>query len=204
MHRAQNIIFIIDDDPSVRRSLSLLLGSAGYMAVVYPGIDTFFEMEEYKGTGCILMDVFLEDQSGLDLQEEVKRRFGNLPIIYMSGFGNIPMSVQALKKGALDFLQKPVDDRKLLGAVEEALLKSAALVNEKDEHHQVKSLIDKLTPREYEIFRFIITGMLNKQIAARLNISEHTVKLHRGKITEKLGARSVAEMVRLAQKINLI
>lgn len=204
MNKGQNIIFIIDDDPSVRRSLSILLGSAGYKAVTYPGIDAFFGMEEYEGTGCILMDVFLGDHSGLDLQEEVKDRFCNLPIIYMSGHGNIPMSVQAVKKGALDFLQKPFMDNQLLNAVEEALRKSAVLVHERDQQTQAAMMIGRLTPREKEIFRFLITGMLNKQIAAELNIAEHTIKLHRGKITEKLGVRSVAEMIRLAQKSRLI
>jgi FixJ family two-component response regulator len=197
-------IFIVDDDEAIRRSLSLLIRSAGYSASGFSGAEEFLESEDYDGKGCILLDIFLDGESGLELQEKISKKFHNLPIIYITGLGDVPMSVQALKKGAINFLQKPVDDVQLLEAVEEALRKSAALVTEKNQILHIKALIDKLTPREYEIFQYILTGMLNKQIASELNIAEHTVKLHRGKITEKLGVKSVAEMVRIAEKLNLL
>jgi FixJ family two-component response regulator len=196
-------IFIVDDETAVRRGFSLLIRSAGYSVRNYASIREFLDSENFIGEGCILLDIYLEGESGLDLQEAISRKFSNLPIIYITGAGNVPMSVQALKKGAINFLQKPVDDKLLLAAVEEALRRSSSLVRERDQILKIKSLVDQLTPREYEIFRYILTGLLNKQIAAELNITEHTVKLHRGKITGKLGVKSVAEMVHMAEKINL-
>lgn len=196
-------VFVIDDDRSVRRSISLLLKSAGYQVDAFDSAEEFLNRADHKGIGCIVLDIFLDGRSGLELQEDIINKFINLPIIYITGQGNIPMSVLALKKGAINFLQKPVDDQLLLNALEEALDKSQQLFTEQQEENRIRLLVDSLTPREYEVFRLIITGMLNKQIASELNIAEHTVKLHRGKITEKLGVKSVAEMVQFAQKLNL-
>jgi FixJ family two-component response regulator len=204
MNKGSCKVFIVDDDPSVRKSLSLLLGVDGYSVVSLGSAEELLEVENYIGAGCIILDIFLDGRSGLELQEEISKKFNNLPIIYISGQGDIPMSVQALKKGALNFLQKPVDDLELINAVEEALDRSRQQRNEQDETDKIKALVDSLTEREYEIYCLLITGMLNKQIAAQLNITEHTVKLHRGKVTEKLGVKSVAGLVRLAQKINLV
>lgn len=198
------MVFIIDDDLNVCRSLALLIKSSGYDVETYVRAEDFLLKEPYIGTGCILLDVFLEGKSGLELQEEIRNKLPNLPIIYISGLGNIPMSVQALRNGALNFLQKPIDDQQLLSAIDEALKISAEIVNKREESDRLTSLINSLTPREYEIYLQIIKGKLNKQVAAELNITEHTVKLHRGKVTEKLGVRSVAEMVKLAQKLNLL
>jgi len=197
-------IFIIDDDESVRRSLSLLLRSGGYQVESYGGAEEFLQAAEYHGSGCILLDIFLDGRSGLELHEEIAGKFENLPIIYITGQGDIPMSVQALKKGAINFLQKPVDVRHLFVAVEEAISTSVALAEAMKETIKARALYSTLTPKEKEIFRYLITGMLNKQVAAELNITEHTVKLHRGKITNKLGTRSIAEMVHLAGKLNII
>ena len=196
-------IFIIDDDEAIRRSISLLLNASGYATESFAGAEEFLETVDYSGAGCILLDIFLEGKTGLELQEEIKNKFQNLPIIYITGLGDIPMSVRALKKGAANFLEKPVDEQQLLDAVEEALSLSYQKVPEQKETSRIRSLISTLTPREYEIFRYLITGMLNKQIASKLNISEHTVKLHRGKITGKLGVKSVAEIVLMAKKLNL-
>jgi FixJ family two-component response regulator len=196
-------VFVIDDDRSVRRSISLLLISAGYKVDTFASAEVFLNLEEYTGTGCIILDIFMDGRSGLELQEDLVKKFENLPIIYITGQGSIPMSVRALKKGAVNFLQKPVDDRILLQAIEEALNVSRQLFSEKQEENHIRLLVNSFTPREYMVFRLLITGLLNKQIAAELKITEHTVKLHRGKITEKLGVKSVAEMVKLAQRINL-
>ncbi len=196
-------VFIIDDDPSVRRSLSLLLRSAGYLIESYGSAEELLDLEDYTSEGCIILDIFMEGRSGLELQDEINQKFEYLPIIYISGRGDIPMSVRALKKGAINFLQKPVDEQVLLKSVAEALEQSCIMFQANRENIRVKSLVNCLTPRESQIFKLIITGMLNKQIAAELNIAEHTVKLHRGKITEKLGVKSVAELVKLAQRINL-
>lgn len=196
-------VFIIDDDVSVRRSLALLLKSAGRRVETFASAEEFLDLEDHAGEGCIILDIFMEGRTGLELQEEINRKFINLPIIYLTGKGDIPMSVQALKKGAVNFLQKPVEDQVLLQATEEALEVSHQLYCENQEKHRIKSLMETLTPREYQIFRQLLTGKLNKQIAAELNIAEHTVKLHRGKITDKLGVKSMAEMVHIAEKVNL-
>jgi FixJ family two-component response regulator len=202
MSSENSVVFLIDDDPSVRRSLSLLIRSAGYQVLSFGSAEEFLAMEGFTGEGCIILDVFLDGQSGLDLQEEISRKFCCLPIIYITGQGDIPMSVQAMKRGAVNFLQKPVNDVELLNITEEAIARSRLLLSGLSEITRIKSLFETLTPREYQIYNLLITGMLNKQIAAELSIAEHTVKLHRGKITEKLGVKSVAELLILAHKLN--
>ena len=195
-------IFIIDDDEDVRRSLNLVLASDGYLSEQFESIEVFLASCDFNGPGCILLDIFLDGESGLELQHIISEKFRNLPIIYITGFGDIQMSVQAVKKGAINFLQKPVDDQKLFSAIDEALGYSKSMVNLMNERNRIQTLFDSLTPREYEIFRYVIKGLLNKQIAAELNITEHTVKLHRGKITEKLGVKSALELGFMAEKLN--
>jgi FixJ family two-component response regulator len=197
-------VYIIDDDESVRRGVSLLLISGGYHVETYANVREFLTAEATTGPGCIILDIYLDGESGLELLDTIMKKTANLPVIYITGHGDIPMSVSALKKGALNFLQKPVDEKQLLPAVEEALKLSMAFIDTQQEKNEIKAKIDSLTPRELEIFRSVITGMLNKQIAARLNIAEHTVKLHRGKITGKLGVKSVPELIYMAGKIQII
>jgi FixJ family two-component response regulator len=196
-------IFIVDDDISVRRGISLLLNSAGYTVEAFENIKDLMQAEDINIPGCILLDIFLGEESGLELQEAIRNKFRNIPIIFMTGHGDIPMSVQALKKGAINFLQKPVDDKILLRAVDEAIKNSHFLLNIQMEKDYCQALIDSLTPRELEILRFVIKGLLNKQIASELNIAEHTVKLHRGRITEKLGVKSVPEIIYVAERSNI-
>jgi FixJ family two-component response regulator len=197
-------IFIIDDDESVRRSLSMLLTASGYTVESFAESDGFIANDTYQGAGCILLDIFLNGRSGLEIQQEIRDKFKHLPIIYITGYGDIPMSVQALKKGAINFLQKPVDERQLIDSVEEALQASREVITLMTESEQVKELFQKITPREMDVFRLVVTGKLNKQIASDLNIAEQTVKIHRGNMTKKLGVKSVAEMVRLAEKAGLL
>ena len=196
-------IFIVDDDMSVRRGISLLLNSAGYFVEALDNIRDLLQTEDINIPGCILLDIFMGEESGLELQDAVRNKFKNIPIIFITGHGNIPMSVQALKKGAINFLQKPVDDKDLLEAVEEAIKRSTVLFNNQIEKDKCKGLIDSLTPRELEILKYVIRGKLNKQIASELKIAEHTVKLHRGRITEKLGVKSVPEMMYIVEKSNI-
>lgn len=198
-----SMIFIVDDDLSVRRGISLLLNSAGYYVETFDNIRDLLLAEDINMPGCILLDIFLGEESGLELQDVIRKKFKNIPIIFITGHGDIPMSVQALRKGAVNFLQKPVDDKILLKAVEEAVKNSQVLLNLQLEKDKCKALIDTLTPRELQILKFVIKGMLNKQIASELNIAEHTVKLHRGRITEKLGVKSVPELMYIAEKSNL-
>lgn len=196
-------IYLVDDDESVRKALSLLLRSAGYKVTAFRNSEAIFEAENITAPGCIILDIFMDNESGLDLQDIFKTRFAALPIIYISGHGDIPMTVMALRRGAVSFLQKPVDDNSLLQAVNEALMLSSRLAEEHKERNRIELLAESLTARELEIFRMVIKGKLNKQIASDLNIAEHTVKLHRGKITEKLGVKSVPELVHIAEKLNI-
>lgn len=180
-----------------------MLLSAGYEVETYGNTTEFLKSEICSGIGCILLDVFLKEKSALDAQTEIITKFCHLPIIFMSGMGNIPMSVRALKQGAINFLQKPISEEDLFQAIEEAIKQSQLLLSEQNEKTRILTKIETLSPREYEIFLLIITGMLNKQIAAELNIAEHTVKLHRGKITKKLDVKSIAEIVQMADKLGI-
>jgi FixJ family two-component response regulator len=193
-------IFIVDDDLSVRRGISLVLNSAGYCVEAFRSIRDLLQADDFNIPGCILLDVFLGEESGLELQEAVRTKFKNIPIIFISGHGDIPMSVQALKKGAIDFLQKPVDDKILLRSVDEAIKYSQTLLKSQMGKDKCMALVNSLSARELEILKLVITGKLNKQIASELNIAEHTVKLHRGRITQKLGVKSVPEMIYIAER----
>jgi len=196
-------VFVIDDDASVRKSLSRLLRSAGYMAETFASAEEFLGREHFNGIGCLLLDVQMPGLTGMDLQEELNRADYHMPIIFITGHGNIPMSVEAMKKGAVDFLTKPFDDNELLQAIEKAIEKDTHARAEYDEALEIHRHIELLTPREKEILRYVITGMLNKQIALKLDIAEKTVKVHRGRIMEKLCVDSVAELVRLAEKVGI-
>lgn len=203
MIRENEKIFVIDDDESVRRSLPLLLKTMDYEVETFSSSEEFLNSKQFNGSGCIILDINLEGKSGLELQDELLKNPYHLPIIFITGKGKVPESVQAVKKGAVDFLQKPFDDEQLLKAVEEAVAKSRNWKKEFDEQMEAKDKIDKLTQRELEVLKYVITGMLNKQIANELNIAEHTVKIHRGKITEKIGVKSVAELVRIAEQAGI-
>jgi FixJ family two-component response regulator len=196
-------IFIIDDDHSVRKSLLRLLRSLGFHAEAYISAEEFLEGERHEGTGCIILDIRMPGLSGMALQDELNRTDYTMPIIFITGHGDIPMSVQAMKKGAVDFLPKPFDDHELLDAVNRAVEKSKQVKVARAELDNVRKLLDRLSPREREILPFIIAGHLNKQIAFKLHIAEKTIKVHRGHIMKKLGVDSVADMVRLAEKAGI-
>ena len=200
MNQKNTIIFIIDDDASMRDALSYLLLAAGYEFEAFPSAEAFLERKRFEGVGCLVLDVRMPAMTGLDLQRELADVHCPMPIIFITAHGDIPMSVEAMKRGAIDFLPKPFDDEQLLGAIEAAIERYGQTRTVCDETQAIQERIKRLTPREYEVFLYVITGMLNKQIAAELNIAEHTVKIHRGRVMEKLAARSVADLVRLAQK----
>jgi FixJ family two-component response regulator len=193
-------VFVIDDDASVRKSLSRLLRSMGFEAETFASANLFLERKHYDGIGCIVLDVRLPGLSGMGLQDELNRAEHSMPIVFITGHGDIPMSVQAMKNGAADFLSKPFDEEALLQAVKNAIEKDGKSKAERTEVQDIRRRIGLLTPREQELLRYIITGMLNKQIALKLDISEKTVKVHRGRIMEKLCVGSVAELVRQAEK----
>jgi FixJ family two-component response regulator len=193
-------IFVIDDDASMRRALSFLLESAGYKVETHSSAEEFLRREHYDGVGCIILDVRMPGLSGMDLQEKLIRYDYRMPIIFLTGHGELSMGVQAMKKGAIDFLTKPCDDEQLLGAVQSAIEKDMQARGSYKEKQEIRRRIELLTPRENEILRYVIGGMLNKQIAAKLGIAEPTVKIHRGRIMVKLCAESVADLIHLAGK----
>ena len=196
-------VFVVDDDVSVRRGLSYLLVAAGYKVETYSSAEAFLTREKYDDVGCIILDVRMPGLGGMELQEKLIRSAYSMPIIFLTGHGEVALGVQAMKKGAVDFLTKPCDDDQLLAAVHSAIEKALQARAHLEETAETRRRIGLLTPREREILRYIITGMLNKQIAAKLGIAEITVKVHRGRIMEKLSVESVADLVRLAGKIGI-
>ena len=203
MTEVKPTVFVIDDDASVCKSLSRLLRSMGLEVEVFASAELFLKREHYGGVGCILLDVQMPGLSGMDLQQELNKADYHIPIIFITGHGDIPISVEATKKGAVDFLTKPFDDEELLEAVRKAIEKDRKAKAERAEVHDILKRMERLTPREKEIVRYVITGMLNKQIALELDIAEKTVKVHRGRIMEKLRVDSVADLVRLAEKAGI-
>jgi FixJ family two-component response regulator len=204
MNKPEETIFIIDDEASVRESISLLLISLDYKVETFSSSEDYLNREAYFGTGCILLDLRLRGKSGLDLQEKLIGTGSILPIIFISGRGDIPITVQALKKGAVNFLEKPLRKDELLKSIEEALCLSRQLKFEKEETMKACRLIKKLTGRETEILKYIMSGMLNKQIAFSLAISEETVKVHKHNIHTKLEVKSLPEIIRIAGQAGVI
>ena len=193
-------VFLVDDDASVRKGLSRLLRSAGFHVEAFASAQEFMDREPFDGNVCLVLDIRMPGYSGTELFKQLCKADDSFPVVFITGHGDIPTGVQAIKEGAVDFLTKPVDDEKLLSAVQDALARGAV---ERERHigaTHTRQLLRTLTEREFEVFTYVITGMLNKQIAYDLGISEKTVKVHRGRVTEKLGVHSVAELVRLAEK----
>ena len=194
-------IFVVDDDPSIRKALGRLLRSTGYHVETFVSAEEFLQTaSDCPGPACLILDVKMPGLNGLDLQDQLKQMDYVMPIVFITGHGDIPMSVKAVKTGAIDFLTKPFDEEDLLRAVQEALKKDMVNRNVMNERQSILQRVQSLTPREYEILTYVITGLLNKQIAYDLDISEKTVKVHRGRVMEKLAVDSVAELVRLAEK----
>jgi FixJ family two-component response regulator len=204
MKQAGESVFVIDDDESVRSSLSLFLQLCNYNVESFESSEEYLAREDHTGAGCIILDVNMSGKSGLELQEVLISLNSHLPIIFITGYGNIHMSVETVKKGAVNYLEKPFNEEELLHSVSEAVALSHKMLAEKEEILKAKQLIQTLTTREYEILTYIITGMLNKQIAYKLNIGEHTVKVHRRSICEKLMVKSVPEIIRIADKAAII
>jgi len=197
-------ICIVDDDPSIRKSLSLMLNSAGYSVKTFSSAREFLESDlDIMYPGCLILDVKMPELGGFDLQEELTSRKRTTPIIFITGHGDIPMGVQAMKKGAVDFLPKPFDDDQLLKAVKFALLRDSQTRADLIEKESIMKNLESLTAREYEVLRYLISGMLNKQIAFELKISERTIKAHRKQIFNKMGTNSIAQLVRLTEKARI-
>jgi FixJ family two-component response regulator len=202
----QSTIFIVDDDPSVRKALERLVRASGFNVQTFASAEDFLACrpcQKPKDPACLVLDVWMPGLSGINLQQEMAKAGIHLPIVFITGHGDIPMSVRAMKNGAVDFLPKPFGEEELLSAINEALIKSARLQKEATEKAEIQSRINTLTPREYEVLRWVITGMLNKEIAIALKVTEKTIKVHRARVMQKMRASSVADLVRLAEKIGL-
>jgi FixJ family two-component response regulator len=194
------IVFGIDDDRSVRESLGRLLRSAGYKAELFNSASEFLERPPHSGPSCVIVDVKMPGLNGMELQKALIQRRREEQLVFITGHGDIPMSVEAMKAGAIDFLSKPVKPKELLRCVENALARSAEQRARAAEKNEARALLDRLTPREFEVVLLLITGMLNKQVGAALGMTEKTVKCHRGRLMQKLGITSVPELIRIVQK----
>jgi len=198
------MVFVVDDEPSVRRSLTRLLASAGYTVEAFASAREFLARAPYAGPCCLVLDVRMPGLSGLELQETLAAAGRRMSIVFVTGHVDVPMSVRAMKRGAADLLTKPVDDKVLLAAIQRALAKDVADLGEEARVADVRKRVKLLSPRETEVFALVVTGMLNKQIASALGISEKTIKVHRARVMEKMRAGSVAELVRLADRVGVI
>jgi FixJ family two-component response regulator len=195
-----SLVFAIDDDPSVRKGLARLLRSARYKSEIFESASDFLARPPHSGPSCVIVDVQMPGLNGMELQEDLVRRRREEQLVFITGHGDIPMCARAMKAGAVDFLRKPFRDDELLQCVQNALIRSAEQRRRNAEKTEARRLLDLLTPREFEVMELVITGMLNKQIAGELGTAEKTVKVHRGRVMQKLGVTSVAELVRLVER----
>jgi two-component system response regulator FixJ len=193
------LVCIVDDDQSVRRSLGRLIKSADYAAETFSSAEDYLAREPFEGAICLVLDVQMPGLNGLGLQEALESRGAGEQIVFITGHGDVPTCTQAMKSGAVDFLTKPFDAEELIGAVKHALGRAEEYVRTRRKRREARGRIDKLTPREFEVLRFVIMGLLNKQIAAKLETAEKTIKVHRGRVMQKLGATSVPDLVRISQ-----
>ena len=193
-------VFIVDDDQSVRTALSRLMRSAGLHAETFASAKEFLEREHPDGPGCMVLDLSMPGSTGLELQQDMAAADIDLPIVFLTGHGNVPSSVKALKSGAVDFLEKPVDEDRLLSAIKDAVEQDIRTRRDRDKLSEIQGRVARLTRRELQVFRLVVQGKLNKQAAGELGMSEKTVKVHRARVMQKMEADSLAELVRLAQR----
>ena len=198
-------VFLVDDDPSVRRALTRLIKAAGYNVQPFASAREFLEFWDVAQgkTACLVLDVRMPGLSGLDLQRELQARNTLLPIIFVTSHGDIPMTVKAMKDGAVDFLPKPVKDSVLLNSIDQALARAELEIVERQELENLQKRLDTLTPRERDVMKLVVRGLLNKQLAFELGTVEKTVKVHRARVMEKMEVQSLAELVRVAERAGI-
>jgi RNA polymerase sigma factor (sigma-70 family) len=189
-------IFVVDDDESVRISLGRLLRSKGLRCEAFPSAADFLRRPPHVGLGCLILDISMPELDGLELQQLINERGQKVPVVFLTGHGDIPMSVQAMRHGAVDFLTKPVDEQTLLVAIERALGEQRQRLQQRQRRADLQHRLDCLSPREREVLRHLLTGARNRAVAETLGIAEKTVKVHRARILEKMAARSMVELVR--------
>ena len=197
------VVFVVDDDISVRESLELLIRHAGWQPECFASAQEFLARPRLLGPSCLVLDVGLPDLDGLELQRRIAHDRLDVPIIFITGYGDIPMTVRAMKAGAVEFLTKPFSDEVLLSAISSAIERSRALLGSEAETRRFRDAYASLSHREQQVMALVVSGMLNKQVAAELHISEVTVKAHRGKVMRKMEANSLADLVKIAARLGL-
>lgn len=198
------MVFVVDDDASVRKSLSRLISEAGYRVQTYASPGEFLARRPEPGPSCLILDVRMPGITGLDLQQTLASAVHEIPIIFITGHGDIPMTVKAMKAGAVDFLSKPFAWKDLLDAIRRAVAKDTRDLGIEARYDEIRSRVKRLTPRERQVLALVVTGMLNKHIASELGVVEKTVKVHRARVMEKMQAGSLAALVRLADAAGII
>ena len=204
MIKIEPIVLVVDDDVSFRRSTERLIRSTGIQVQTFSSATDFLKAKRPDAPACVVLDVCLPGLNGLDLQDEMAREGIEIPIIFVTGHGDIPATVKAMKGGAVEFLTKPFQEQELLEAIEQALGRDLAKRNEQAKLALLRQHYDLLTPREREVMKHVVSGLLNKQIAGELGTAEKTIKVHRGRVMKKLGIVSVAELVRLVEAAQIV
>ena len=199
-----DVVYVVDDDSSVRRALSLLLQTVGLDVETFPSAQAFLAHAMPDRPPCLVLDIRLRGTSGLDLQVALKEAGRDIPIIFITGHGDVPTTVRAMKSGAVDFLEKPFNDQELLDCVQRALVRTRELRVHQTERAKIQQRLDTLSSRERQVLMLVVTGMLNKQIAGELDIAEKTVKVHRGQVMRKMSAGSVVELLRMVEALGLL
>ncbi len=203
MTESEALVFVVDDDDSVRKALARLIRSVGLNVETFASAREFLARGPHDGSSCLILDVRMPGLSGLDLQKELAASGSTISIIFITGHGTIPMSVQAMRAGAVEFLEKPFEDQTLIDAVHEALQKDEQARRKKAELREIHERVNSLTPREREVFALVVAGKLNKQIAFELGTNEKTIKTQRSQVMKKMQADSLADLVRLAVKVDI-